>query len=163
MNNNQDRIQCLLGNKQFIAYMAQNEAAEKDRLFCRHGLDHGLAVAEVAVAMAQAHKQPIKYDVVYAAGLLHDIGRWREYAAKEDHALVGSVLAVEILRDCGYNREEEQTVIMAIKHHREEQKEGQDLSEVLYRSDKLVRPCSSCQAKNLCKHFMVQDEGDSHG
>lgn len=163
MHTSQDRIQCLLANRQFITYMDQNATAEKDRLFCRHGLDHSLAVAEAAVVMAQAQQQPIKDDVVYAAGLLHDIGRWREYAAKEDHALVGSVLAVEILRNCGYNREEEQTVIMAIKHHRNEQNQGQDLSAVLYRSDKLVRPCSTCQAKKQCKHFMVQDEGDSHG
>ncbi len=177
-----NREASILAHKQFNDYMERNASAEKNRLFCGHGLSHALDVSEAAVAMAMSgkllteegaklsieenKKLTIKEDVIRAAGLLHDIGRWREYEDGQDHALASAELAVEILRDCGYNFIEEALIAEAIKSHRTVsyqeklvQNQVLSLTDILYKCDKIVRPCESCKAKSRCKHHNVSSEG----
>lgn len=151
---NMKRNRFLLEHNQFLEYIRLNSEAEKERIFCGHGLNHALEVALAASRMALAEKLPIKEDIVYAAGLLHDIGRWREYAYGEDHALASSKLAVEILRDCGYNLIEEAMILEAINGHRTRRSQNQSLTDILYRSDKIVRPCALCRAREQCKYHI---------
>lgn len=155
----------IIAHKQFNDYMERNTFAEKNRLFCGHGLSHALDVSHAGMAMAIGNKLPIKKDVIRAAGLLHDIGRWKEYESGQDHALASAELAVEILRDCGYNLTEEALIVDAIKSHRTVSKQEQlvenqilSLADVLFKCDKIVRPCEGCKAKSKCKHHQAPVE-----
>ncbi|CEO89115.1 HD domain-containing protein [Syntrophaceticus schinkii] len=71
---------------------------------------------------AQAAKE-----VVYAAGILHDIGRWRQYETGEDHSVIGAELAAEILERTNFTPQEIRVITRAIREHRS-QREGMSTS-----------------------------------
>lgn len=81
----------------FRACLGRIDAAEADRAFCRHGLPHALDVARIAWILNLERAYGLSRDVVYAAGLLHDVGRAGQYATGEDHDVAGVRIAEEIL------------------------------------------------------------------
>lgn len=149
-----DRINKILQCTKYIDYLARNAEAEKDRIFCNHDLYHAIEVARLAYILALEKKLKIKKDIIYAAALLHDIGRWKEYIEGVDHAHASSELACDILTDCGFDKTEKELIVEAIKLHRKQNHKTSDLGMILYESDKKSRLCSQCPAINQCKHFM---------
>lgn len=124
--------------------------AEKGRKFCRHNWEHLMAVARIAYILALEEKLPISKDYIYAAALLHDIGKEAQYLKGIPHEIEGAALAEGILQDCGYLPEEILLIIEAILGHRVYREENSDFQKLLYRADKLSRPCRDCQAANRC-------------
>ncbi|CAG0945620.1 hypothetical protein ANRL1_02464 [Anaerolineae bacterium] len=60
------------------------------------GLEHVLAVVQIAMAIAdaeaQAHRMTIDRDVVIAGALLHDVGKLLERAPADRHPLAGKLI-----------------------------------------------------------------------
>lgn len=69
-------------------------ALEEDRVFCRHGLPHLLDTARIMWALNLERACGIDREVVYAAALLHDVGKATQYASGEPHEVAGERLAV---------------------------------------------------------------------
>lgn len=132
-------------------YVEKNYLAERKRRFCRHDMAHFLDVARIAMILNESEKYGIPQEIIYAAALLHDIGRWKQYEDGTPHEKVSAALSSEILSKCRFTEEEAHTVITAIGNHRnEEMKEDKDLNGLLYRADKLSRACFACRMEEAC-------------
>ncbi|MGN0614134.1 MAG: hypothetical protein ACI4JB_09585, partial [Porcipelethomonas sp.] len=56
-----------------------------------------------------------------------------------------------ILKDCGFDMQEQKEVVSAIAQHRTaETAKKDDLAGLIYRADKKSRPCLFCRAEKLC-------------
>ena len=88
---------------------------------------------------------------IYAAALLHDIGRHLQYTRNIPHDQASAQLAEVILADCGFSQAERAEVENAILQHRgrqDRQREG--LAGLLYGADKASRACLFCPAEPEC-------------
>lgn len=154
---NDVRIKAILNNTQYQEYIRKNQDREQQRKYCKHGWEHSFDVARVAYILAlEAGRDQIAVlnkELVYAAALLHDIGRWKQYDNGVDHARVGAELAGKILREAGFNEEEIHTVREAIRCHRRPEQAACILGTILYRADKTVRLCRQCTARDDCNKF----------
>ena len=131
--------------------MAQLEELEQKRIFCKHGIEHLLDVARIAYIENLEKHIGIDKELIYAAALLHDIGRGLQYTQGIPHDQAGAKLAEEILRDCGFDGEEQQEILDAISSHRDIQsRDCRKLAGVLYRADKRSRMCGFCKASGEC-------------
>ena len=107
---------------------------ERHRQFCRHDLVHFL------------HKE-----LIYAAALLHDIGRHLQYTRNIPHDQASAQLAEVILADCGFSKAERAEVEDAILQHRGQQdRQREGLAGLLYGADKASRACLFCPAEPEC-------------
>lgn len=154
-----NRVNKILQHFKYKEYVAKIEEYEKDRIFCKHDMGHFLDVCRLAeilylqedVEQRSLDGQRTFTEWIYAAGLLHDIGRWQEYENGIRHEIASANLAPEILEECGFNQEEMEGILLAIKEHRNSQvKEEKSLSGILYRADKMSRPCFACKAEQEC-------------
>lgn len=144
-----ERYNLIVNNELYIDLLKRLEVAEADRIFCRHGIGHLLDVARIAYIMVLENGADYSKDVVYAAGLLHDIGRVAQYETGARHHEAGVPVAKEIMEQCEYSKEEIALVCDAIGKHRKSQA-GSGLSEMLYMADKLSRNCFLCEAYVEC-------------
>lgn len=168
-----ERIDAIIRDPLFQECLNKNKKAEKDREFCKHDLQHFIDVARITYILvlesgrfsnliegsslsgAQAAKE-----VVYAAGILHDIGRWRQYETGEDHSIIGSQLAEEILERTNFTQQETRIITRAILEHRSQRHQMSLLGELLYRADNLSRACHECSAKEICYKFPIMETGN---
>ena len=117
---------------------------EHGRRFCGHSAEHFLAVARL---MRIYDLQ----EIVYAAALLHDIGRYRQYLDGTPHHEASAELAARILPECGFKEEETEEILGAILGHRSpELRQEKSLRGYLYRADKQSRNCLACGALTEC-------------
>ena len=72
---------------------------EKDRVFCRHQMEHLLDVARIAHIYNLEGQLGIRREVIYAAALLHDIGKSLQYTNKIPHEEASAEIAEQILKD----------------------------------------------------------------
>lgn len=91
------RVDALVASESFRCAIAAVDEAERDRPWCRHGMPHLLDVARICWIAVLGQRLPIARDVVYAAALLHDIGRAAQYATGEPHDVAGARMAAELL------------------------------------------------------------------
>ncbi len=143
----------ILKHPQYIKYMKLNAEAEKDRLFCKHGLQHAFDVARVAYIMSLEKNLKIKKEIIYATAILHDIAKWKQYRYGVDHASEGAILARKILEDIGIAANDIEEITEAISTHRKKDIQGSILGTVLYDSDKSCRPCLFCRSIDECNWF----------
>lgn len=146
------RVNKIISDKKYLEYADRNQKAEKDRIFCRHDMTHYFDVARIAWILVLEEGLNLEKEIVYAAALLHDTGRWLEYENGEDHAVSSARLSVEILERCGFDKIEIGRITDAIVSHRNP-KSNSDLSRILYKSDKLSRNCLMCKAIGECKKY----------
>ena len=73
------RIDRILNHLEFKTSMEAIRTLEKERIFCRHGMEHLLDVARIAYIANLEEGLGIKKDVVYASGLLQDVGKYLQY------------------------------------------------------------------------------------
>lgn len=158
------RVDKILKDPWYNECLKRNAQAEKNRIFCRHDLDHMLNVARITymlilesldtVAATGKPGDPIKSkEVIYAAGLLHDMARWQEYETGEDHAVVSARMAELVLDRAGFNCTEKEVIVAAIHEHRTGGPDASPLGQYICRADDLARPCSRCNAKADCYKF----------
>ncbi|AOT72593.1 HD domain-containing protein [Geosporobacter ferrireducens] len=153
-----ERVTSILNHPLFVEYMQRNYIAETDRVYCRHNLQHSIDVARVAYVMALEEGLPIRKDVIYATGLLHDIGRWKEYVDGISHAKASADLAEEILVDSEFERAEIDLILDAIRNHRKNGRRDTPLSVIIFRSDKVSRLCLECNEIEDCNRFSKGDK-----
>ena len=160
-----ERINRIIKHKLYLEYIEKIKFYEKDRIFCKHDTVHFLDVCRLAEIdwlkqqisgadfedFQNLKKSDLSRELIYAAGLLHDIGRWQEYEQGIRHEIASSILAPAILKDCGFSESETKEIVLAISNHRNKEiKEESSLSGYLYRADKKSRPCFLCDAEEEC-------------
>lgn len=146
-----ERANRILEHEKYREYLTRNEEAEAQRRFCHHNMGHFLDVARLAMILNETEGYGIDKELIYGAALLHDIGRWMQYEDGTPHEKASVMLSPEILEDCGFNDEEGKCILEAIGNHRNSAiKEERSLSGLLYRADKLSRPCFACKAEMEC-------------
>lgn len=147
------KIDMILADEEYRSAMAKIEYFEKDRVFCRHGLNHSLDVARIAWIYCLEEKLTIDKEVVYAAALVHDIGRSAEYETGESHDAAGVRLFAPLLCKSGFSEREQEAICAAVAGHRQSHKDSTQadiLSELLYKADKQSRLCFMCAARDSC-------------
>jgi len=147
-----DRVQNILQHETYIDYCKKIAKWEETRKFCGHDMVHFLNVARIAMLLnLEENEIPIPKDIIYGTALLHDVGRFVEYEDGEDHAIASARLAPAILDASGYSKEEIALMVEAIANHRNKEiKDASDLKGILYRADKLSRPCYGCLMEPEC-------------
>lgn len=149
------RVNKVLFDEEYRLFLLKNKALEEYRSFCRHDLDHMLAAARLTyLLLLEQNCRHVSKESAYAAGLLHDIGRWKEYQDGTDHARYSAMLAGPILRRAGFEPAELELIVKAIAQHREKNNNvthRSPLSEALCRADSLARLCFQCNALPDCK------------
>ena len=158
-NNNESmkRLESIYRDEYWLRCMKEIECAEVNRIYCKHDFTHLMDVARIAYILSVEEALCIQKDVIYAAALLHDIGRSKEYTDGVPHDEAGAIIAEEILKRSSYSDEEREAIISAVHGHRghyePEETSGliERLSYVIKRADKESRLCLSCDARATCK------------
>ena len=144
----------ILSNGLFQSTLEQLSIVEKERKFCNHDLTHLLDTARVMYITNLECGYSIQKDLIYGAGLLHDIGRLRQYIDGTPHDEAGIPIAEKILKNCGYSQEEITEILDAISLHRHDEAafagEQERLAALLYHADKKCRLCFQCNARKEC-------------
>ena len=78
-----------------------------------------MTVARVTCLLAAEQGLPVNQEQVYAAGLLHDIGRHLQYQQNIPHEQAGAEIAEGILIDCGFDRQERSDILRLIGANRQ--------------------------------------------
>ncbi len=146
-----DRVNKILKNHDYRKYLNELQKIEKNRKFCRHNLSHFLDVARIASIINLKTNAQIDDEHIYAAALLHDIGRAQPNFNETSHAAISAKLSEKILRDCCFSDLEINYILDAIIRHDDKNLNNvKNLSEILSVADKLSRPCYVCDVKESC-------------
>ncbi len=149
-----DRVNEIWKHPLYQKYYARIEELEQNRVFCRHQMPHLLDVARIAYIRNLEDDMGFAKDVVYAAAVLHDIGKALQYEARIPHELAGVDIAEQILADlpaeAAYTTDEKRMILTAIKGHRRLREDPEPLEKLLYESDKASRICFACPAEAQC-------------
>ncbi|MDO4317935.1 MAG: HD domain-containing protein [Lachnospiraceae bacterium] len=145
------RIRRIQEHPRFRELCAALCEAEAERPFCRHTTAHFLDVARLMYIYCLEDGADLEKDVIYAAALLHDLGRREQQLSGTPHEEAGARIAGDILADCGFSEAEIRSVQRAILGHRREAQAGDDrFAAYLYRADKGSRNCAACSARAEC-------------
>ena len=156
-----DRISRIYEHPDFMSRLQSIEEAEKDRKFCRHGLAHLLDVARLmyidALKDGYISSGALSREMIYAAAMLHDIGRAEQNAFGTPHHEASAEISRVIMPACGFDEEETSRVEAAILAHRgreegqsDDRKTDDVLGRLLYKADKASRQCYACDARLAC-------------
>lgn len=146
-----ERVNLICSHPQWQEAMEKLRRLEEGRIFCGHDTQHFLDVARIAYIEALERGLPIPKDMIYAAALLHDIGRYCQYEEGIPHEEASGDLAARILPECGFSSGETEEILGAIRLHRSPATaEREDLADILYRADKKSRECMFCEARGQC-------------
>ena len=143
-----ENIDKILNNKLYKESLEKLKLHEKDREFCNHTIEHFIDVARIAYIMVLEENIEISKEVIYAIGLLHDIGRVKQYEDGTNHDLASVEMSKEILSETKFDKEEVNIILNGIANHRS--KSDNKLEEIIYRADKLSRQCFNCKAGKEC-------------
>ena len=146
------RVNAILRHPLFEEKLHLLDELEAERAFCRHDLTHLLDVARLMWIDVLENGLELGREVVYAAALLHDLGRAEQMQSGIPHEQASAFLAERILSDAGFDAEEIAAVIAAIRCHRGSAPADarEMLGEILYRADKASRACWRCGAREAC-------------
>lgn len=169
------RIESLMASREFQYYISKIEKLEQDRIYCGHDIDHLLSVARIMYIINLEDGLGLDKELIYAVGLLHDIGRVDEYEKGIDHHVASCKIADKLMQDAGFSSKEIDISLYAIDRHRsckEEvatcgtennspknenpKNENQDnkrqrLADLLRYVDKKSRLCYYCGTRDTCK------------
>ena len=144
-----NRIDKILHHPVYNDLLNRLQLLEANRIYCRHDMPHFLDVARLMWIEALEKKLPVEREIVYAAALLHDIGRVEQAEHGTPHEQASANLAGQILLEAGYNGDEICEITAAILSHRKGCTEN-TLGQILYQADKRSRACWSCGASCSC-------------
>lgn len=152
--NRMKKVNAILAHPLYRECYARLEELEKDRIFCRHQMTHLLDVARIAYISNMEQGLGIEKEVIYAAALLHDIGKYVQYEDGTPHEQSGEKIASEILGSLSekdaFSDEENRMILTAIWGHRRLREGAEVLEKLLYTSDKASRMCFACPAEGEC-------------
>lgn len=144
-----ERVNRIWNHPAYQEALGKLTAYEAEREFCRHTPEHFLAVARLTYLLALEQGVEANKEIIYAAGLLHDMGRYLQYENGTPHDEAGVMLAGPILQECGFSEGESDEVLKLIGSHRT-QSDARDLPGLFYRADKLSRSCFLCPSQEDC-------------
>lgn len=146
-----ERIDKILNHDLFLYHLHANEAAEAQRRFCRHSIVHFLDVARIGMIINLEENLGVDKEWIYAAALLHDVGKHMQYEDGTPHEIASGEIAPKILHECGFDDKETGVIIEAILSHRDgTAAQEKNLKGILYRADKASRACFACDAEGEC-------------
>ena len=122
-------------------YQKIKEIVEKELSCSAHNMDHVMRVYNMCLRLAK-DEPDIDLDVLKASALLHDIARVKEDndpTGKTDHAILGSKMAVPILKELNFSKEQIKHIQDCIISHRyrTENKAKTKEAQILFDADKL--------------------------
>lgn len=121
MNNNfsdMDRVNRIWRHPVYQEHYKKIQELESERIFCRHTPEHFLDVARLMYIYALEKHLELPKELIYAAALLHDIGRAQQYQYNIPHDIAGVEIAREILTDLHFTEQEKELILSSIGHHR---------------------------------------------
>ena len=146
-----DRVNQVWNHPLYQEELKKLQKLEENREFCCHTPEHFLDVARLMYIYNLEDQAGFSKEMIYAAGLLHDIGRYEQMEKGTPHHLAGARLAERILTDCDFSLTEQKSILAAIRNHRvKDTAETPLFSRYLYRADKQSRNCLYCPARNAC-------------
>lgn len=145
-----DRIQLILKHKDFIKYCKKNKITEKKRKFCKHDIVHFADVARIAYIHNLENKLGFHKEIIYAAALLHDIGKWMQQKNGIPHNEASVLLSTSILQQCNFEQNEIDLINSAILTHRNYKGDKNSLNYTLFFADKKSRRCFYCKSEKDC-------------
>lgn len=149
----------ILHNSEFLKLLAQIDEAEKNRIYCRHGIEHLMDVARAGYIINLEKELNLPKEIVYGAALMHDIGRHAQYSGIAEHHIASAETALKILPQCGYTDAETALIADAVREHRSRSGNASALACVIAEADKSTRMCMICKASLTCK--WKEDEKNS--
>ena len=115
---------------------------------------HLLDVARLAYIRNLELGLGYKKDLLYAAAILHDIGKAYQYEEKIPHEIAGEEIASKILgtlpEDVAFSEEECKLILQAVRGHRRKREDMEQIEELFYDCDKRSRNCFACPAEKEC-------------
>lgn len=164
------RVELLVKDPLYKEYLQRNSDEQKDARFCLHDFRHHLDVARITYILVLEQNDLVFFikesglngrlaakEVIYAAGLTHDIGKWYEYRTGIDHASYGAKLGRELLPQAYFNPNEVEIICRAIFEHRNISVDMSFLGERLHRADNLSRVCVDCDFRDQCPKLKSRD------
>ena len=148
------RVNAIFRHPLYQTYYRRLEEAEQGRIFCRHQMTHIMDVARIAYIHRLEVGLGLDLEVIYAAAVLHDIGKVLQYEEGIPHEITGEKIAAEILDglagENAFSETEKAMILTAIRGHRKLRDEPEVLERLLYESDKASRMCFACPAEPQC-------------
>lgn len=141
----------ILHDSEFLELLSKIDDAEKDRIYCKHNIEHLMDVARAGYIINLEQGLNIPKEIVYGAALMHDIGRYAQYGRLAEHHIAGADAARRILPRCGYTDAETELIADAVKKHRQNPDKAENLADVIAEADKKTRMCMLCPAADTCK------------
>ena len=138
----------ILNHPLYINALQRLEDYEKQRIYCKHNSQHFLDVARIGYILALEQNVTISKEVIYACGVLHDIGRYLEYEKGIAHNEASCELAREILENSLFSEVDKKSIYKAILNHRNQ--DDDVVSEILRKADRLSRNCFDCESQESC-------------
>ena len=157
---NMTRVNRILNHPDYKEYLVRLQERERERKFCSHNISHFLDVARIAYIINLEMKLDINIELIYSAALLHDIGKAVNDVENVGHSRLSANLAKDILYDCGFVDLEVECILNAVLNHNNEKikvSHNNNLTSLLYRADKLSRPCYMCDVRDLC-YWSLEDK-----
>lgn len=148
-----ERVNRIIQNEEYKKHLKAIKKYEKGRRFCKHNIKHLLDVCRIAYIINLEKNSGIDKEIIYAAGLLHDIGKGKQYEDGTEHDIASAEYADNILMSSGFLRGEIDNIKEAILKHRKDESDENDensLSWILYKADKLSRKCFYCKVESQC-------------
>lgn len=90
-----ERLEAIRNHPLYQSSLRRLSDLERSRIFCRHGMEHLLDTARIAYIKSLERALPLSRDLIYAAALLHDIGKWEQYENGTPHELSSARIAEE--------------------------------------------------------------------
>ena len=143
-----ENINIILNNKEYKQALEKLSEYEKNREFCNHTIEHFIDLSRIAYIMVLEEKLSVSKEVIYAIGLLHDIGRVKQYEEGIHHDIASVEMSKEILKETSFTDKEINIILNGIANHRKES--DNKVEEIIYKADKLSRQCFNCKAEKEC-------------
>ena len=128
------RLEAIYRDEMWLSCMAEIEAAEDERRYCKHDISHLMDVARIAYIYSLEEDLKLARDVIYAEA--------------------GAIAAAEILSRSHFTENERAAIINSIRNHRGSNCVSEDSSNALQviikRADKQSRLCFACEASETC-------------
>lgn len=147
-----ETVEAVRSHPLYQEHLARLAELERDRVFCRHGVGHLLDTARIAWIFNLEHNLGFRKEAVYAAALMHDIGKDEQYERGIPHEEASARIAREILDDMGaaFDEAECDAIVAAIREHRRLPEGASLLGTMLYDADKASRTCFACPVREDC-------------
>lgn len=148
------RVNEILRHPQYRNWYERLERREEERIFCRHQMSHLMDVARIAYIIALENRTGIDKEVIYAASVLHDIGKYTQYEENIPHEQAGEKIAAQILdtlpEEYRFSEEDRRMILTAIRGHRKLRESADPLEKLIYEADKASRMCFACSVEEQC-------------